>query len=820
MSPTQQMNVLRVFLASPSDLEAEREATKEMVDRLNRTIRVTGWTVELLGWEDHLPAYGRPQAQFNEDVDTCDLFLGILWRRWGSPSGRSKSGFEEEFERAISRRQKSESPEIWIYFKRVDDTSDPGEQLQQVLAFREKIKRQHELLFAQFDDTSEWAIVCHDALLQYVLKRVFLGEIPGIQATASTTAPSPSGDAMQTRLSDTEQEGLPEQLRRVSVAIGAAAREPGSAQFNAQLLDLGDADLVRLHLLGASLMYVGVSQDILSNHAVNLVYRHRDALGTLTGAERRLALASLLREGNSYVPGWYWVRDISDEKVAQLLENIAMVHPDEEVRTSTLTLLSSRPALPSMTRTNDLISAALDQPSDEMRTAALNYADRFGDSGTADIIVSRIKDMPEAFKREAIVAIGRILARQDPNLALGRLIETSSKPDGRLLALIGEANDTLDDAKLRRILVHKSSDLRMMAADGLARKDLLTAEEAKALLSDSEARVRAIGIRRLIALGERPTADNIRELLAGDSMAQGEKSLWSFISAQGTINSDDLVEELFSTLTYNELIPLVSWFTDDGCIAYKVLGLMHFDRFGDKVRTDMADLFATFRKSEKHAIRESFTTILDRHDASDTRIATVKGAAEKVIKQWDNLDNFITSKFASAALAALAKNGSANDLPIARQHLDSEDPASKEAALEMVARFGNEADVEPLLALASRNYGGVAERAAKTALALSTDCWIRAKQYLEREAMPFLHVGINALGEHTEFPSKWPELVPYLFVGNASVRLATAKLLCSRLENVDLARILNQCLEAETYYYDVITALDRSIYGPTAWRAI
>ena len=521
MSPTQQMNVLRVFLASPSDLEAEREATKEMVDRLNRTIRVTGWTVELLGWEDHLPAYGRPQAQFNEDVDTCDLFLGILWRRWGSPSGRSKSGFEEEFERAISRRQKSESPEIWIYFKRVDDTSDPGEQLQQVLAFREKIKRQHELLFAQFDDTSEWAIVCHDALLQYVLKRVFLGEIPGIQATASTTAPSPSGDAMQTRLSDTEQEGLPEQLRRVSVAIGAAAREPGSAQFNAQLLDLGDADLVRLHLLGASLMYVGVSQDILSNHAVNLVYRHRDALGTLTGAERRLALASLLREGNSYVPGWYWVRDISDEKVAQLLENIAMVHPDEEVRTSTLTLLSSRPALPSMTRTNDLISAALDQPSDEMRTAALNYADRFGDSGTADIIVSRIKDMPEAFKREAIVAIGRILARQDPNLALGRLIETSSKPDGRLLALIGEANDTLDDAKLRRILVHKSSDLRMMAADGLARKDLLTAEEAKALLSDSEARVRAIGIRRLIALGERPTADNIRELLAGDSNGSG-----------------------------------------------------------------------------------------------------------------------------------------------------------------------------------------------------------------------------------------------------------------------------------------------------------
>ena len=39
MPLTQQMNVLRVFLASPSDLEDERKATKEMVDRLNLTIR-------------------------------------------------------------------------------------------------------------------------------------------------------------------------------------------------------------------------------------------------------------------------------------------------------------------------------------------------------------------------------------------------------------------------------------------------------------------------------------------------------------------------------------------------------------------------------------------------------------------------------------------------------------------------------------------------------------------------------------------------------------------------------------------------------------
>ena len=822
MPLTQQMNVLRVFLASPSDLEDERKATKEMADRLNLTIRAAGWTVELLGWEDRLPGFGRPQAQINDDVDACDLFLGVLWCRWGSPTGEFKSGFEEEFERAISRRKRSESPEIWIYFKRVEDTSDPGEQLQQVLAFRKKLEERRELLFKEFDNTSEWAMVCHDDLLSYVLKRVFARGIPEIQSTASTAAPSRPGSAMQTHLSGTEQ-GLPEQLHRVSVAIGDAARKPDSSQFNAQLLALGDVDLVRLHLLGASLMYEGVSQDILSNHAANLVYRYRDALGTLTGAERRLALASLLREGNRNVPGWYWVRDMSDERVSQWLEDISMVHPDEDVRMSTLNLLSSRPDLPGMTRTNELVGAALGQLSDEMRTAALNYADRFGDSGTADIIVSRIGDMPEALKQKAIVAIGRILARQDPNLALGRLLKTSSEPDGGLLTLIGEASDQLDDAKLHQILVHKSSALRMMAADGLARKDLLTAEEAKALLGDSEVRVRAIGIRRLITLGDRPTADNIRELLADAAKAQPASllALARLRGGQDAPSSDGLVEELFSTLSYDELIPLVGWFKQDSRIAYKVLGLMHFERFGDRVRTDLADRFTTFREAEKHAMR----AILDKqiqHEsgAVDAAFTAVEDAAEKVLERWADLDNFVTSGFVSAALAAIAKNGSANDLPIARQHLSSEDPASREAALAMVSRLGNDADVEPLLALAEREYGDIAERAAKAAIALSADRWIRAKQYLEREAMPFLRVGIDALGAHTEFPSKWPELVPHLFVDNASVRLATVKLLCSRLQHRDLIRLLNQFCEAGTYYYDVVTALDRSIYGPTAWRSI
>ncbi len=817
MPPTHQLNVLRVFLASPNDLEDERRATKEIVDRLNSTIRHIGWVVELLAWEDRTPGFGRPQEQINEDVDACDLFLGILWRRWGSPSGSFSSGFEEEFERAVCRRRQSESPEVWIYFKCVEDASDPGEQLRRVLAFREDVERRRELLFGRFCTISEWRDACYDALMRYVLKRAS-PEVPEIQSTASPAAPSRLGATIQSGLPHSKRQ-LPEQLLRVSEELGHAAREPSAARFNAKLLAREDFDLVRLHLLGASLLYERVSQDPLSNHAANLVYRHRDKLGTLTRPELRLAIESMLCEGNSYVPGWYWIKAIPDEKVAQNLESVVIDHSEPEVRTSTLNLLASRPVLPGMTRTNELVDAGLGDP--PMRLAALEYGALYGDSSTADVIDGRVTDMPEKLQVAARGVIAQILARHDPNRLLDRLLDKNGASYDASITISSEAIPTLDDGKLRSMLEHKSSNLRLMAADTLARGKLLTAEEAKALLEDSELRVRAIGIRRLISLGEPLTPGDIRDLLASDSTTKPAMALALIRSAQNSPSPDELVEELFSALSYDELFPLVNWFDSDGRCAYKVLGLKHFERFGDRVRKDLADRFKTFHETEKHSLRKRFLAVLDERPSSDETIsAAVERVAAEAIENWSGLDDIITSEFVRAALTALAKNGSPSDLPKARQHLNSEDGASAEAAVELVSRFGNSSDVEPLLALAERAYGRVAERAAETALALSEDRWVRAMQYVERQAKPFLRIGIDALTTHAEFPSRWPELMPYLSVDNTNARLETAKLLCNRLESEDQVRILKQCLEGETYHYDVVTVLDRSLYGPTAWRTV
>src|SRR5713101_6663312 len=94
-----QKKTLTVFLASPGDLEDERRRTREVVDELNRSLcRAPGIYIDLLGWEDTLPGYGRPQEQINRDLDKCQLFIGMLWERWVTPPGdQYSSGFEEEY---------------------------------------------------------------------------------------------------------------------------------------------------------------------------------------------------------------------------------------------------------------------------------------------------------------------------------------------------------------------------------------------------------------------------------------------------------------------------------------------------------------------------------------------------------------------------------------------------------------------------------------------------------------------------------------------------------------------------------------------------
>ena len=71
--------IIRVFLASPGDLQDERKFVRRAIDEINRTLaNRLGYHVELMGWEDTVSKYGRPQGIINQEVDRCELFLGMM----------------------------------------------------------------------------------------------------------------------------------------------------------------------------------------------------------------------------------------------------------------------------------------------------------------------------------------------------------------------------------------------------------------------------------------------------------------------------------------------------------------------------------------------------------------------------------------------------------------------------------------------------------------------------------------------------------------------------------------------------------------------
>ena len=152
---------VKVFLASPGDLAEERKIAKTVVEDFNSQLaKALGYQIELVGWEDTLPGVGRPQAIINRDLDGCDLFVGMLWKRWGTPPGTEAytSGFEEEFQRSMTRNSKEGRPQIHLLLKDLDAASlaDPGDHLKKVIEFKKHVFAERKLVAGTFSDTRDF----------------------------------------------------------------------------------------------------------------------------------------------------------------------------------------------------------------------------------------------------------------------------------------------------------------------------------------------------------------------------------------------------------------------------------------------------------------------------------------------------------------------------------------------------------------------------------------------------------------------------------------------------------------------------------------
>jgi hypothetical protein len=144
---------LRVFIASPGDVQEERDAASLVVSELQRTVaKREAVHLEAVRWETHAwpDVGGDAQDVINREVGEFDVFVGMMWRRFGTPTKRAASGTAEEFERAYTYFAAYGRPKIMFYFKREPFYETNSRQLAQfskVLAFRKKLAKQGVLFW-------------------------------------------------------------------------------------------------------------------------------------------------------------------------------------------------------------------------------------------------------------------------------------------------------------------------------------------------------------------------------------------------------------------------------------------------------------------------------------------------------------------------------------------------------------------------------------------------------------------------------------------------------------------------------------------------
>jgi hypothetical protein len=141
------VRLIRVFVSSPGDVQTEREALEKAVVEINRTeARRLGVMLQTFRWEkDVVPKIGPPpQDVVDEQTPACDIYLGIMAARFGTPTDGYGSGTEKEFNDAVKRWGKAGSPWILFYFHSnppSPKTSKDVTQFGKVVRFRERLQK-------------------------------------------------------------------------------------------------------------------------------------------------------------------------------------------------------------------------------------------------------------------------------------------------------------------------------------------------------------------------------------------------------------------------------------------------------------------------------------------------------------------------------------------------------------------------------------------------------------------------------------------------------------------------------------------------------
>lgn len=261
------VQIISVFIGSPSGLDEERRATFRIVEEINQAnSQHWGCQLKLVGWEETLPGHGRPQELINRELDRCDYFIGVLFDHWGSPTGQEKSqyssGFHEEFERAKSRVESGKMIDMTVYFRDIPDERlrDPGKSLQKVLLFKRDCFANRDALYKEYINLPEF-----ENKVRAKLTSIGWSEFERHKSKTAVRdkAEKPNIESqIDQPITDNQTQLLPIETKKFLTNIigrSSSTKETTSS------------DIARLRLIGTSITRRGNDESVIGNHDANII---------------------------------------------------------------------------------------------------------------------------------------------------------------------------------------------------------------------------------------------------------------------------------------------------------------------------------------------------------------------------------------------------------------------------------------------------------------------------------------------------------------------------------------------------------------------
>jgi hypothetical protein len=791
--------VLPIFLASPGDLAEERLIVSEVVHRVNQLIgRRLGWIFDLHTWEELPPSAGHPQETINKVADHCKLFIGILWKRWGHPTKSYSSGFEEEFVRAKSRWAETGAPEIWLCFKQIPlgELTDPGPQLQRVLAFRNVQATTPEFLYREFVNSADWKNKLLEWLMEYALalpQREQAEDRNEVQSPA-LAAPAKSALTHSELAQSGFQKSVPKQLSNLMALLSDAVSSGGFELSNSQQSSVTDLEIARLRLLAATWYSMRVSGETLGAHEINFLYKRAGKLELLS-EERQLIFRSVIAAADN-VPGWYWFVGQTGTHVGDAILSLAAGDPDTEVQKGAFQLLTDL-ALRPLANFGSFITTALSHASYVVQLKALDYFTKVGEPSDILILQGALEGPDSTVTYNASIAKLSVLLKGDPNLAFAELLTTNQYlPEDFLAKLEPLMAKVSDDLALKGI-EYDDAGIKRISAQELERRGKITVAKARQFIGFPDVRFREIGFRVLIkhgvTLNPREVKDSLKE-----TVREPFTAIFGGPFEKPSAGAAEIILDLYQSHPKQTLEEEVDWFSIDGPIAYQALSSTHFAERRAYVKRDLESAF--------HDVKAQSTA----------RLRAKLGAHFDELTEYyhkPDVDKSIREFFTAAALAVLAQHGERGDIEYGRKYIGSKNSDVSREAIKIIEKFGDTSDVAELSKIATGEATDKRLSAVRAILTLAPGVSENSLLFIKSYELPIVRIALHAIAK-ADTNILQENCLEIISRENDEIRLLGLAYLLQVSSRDFLRDTLVSYLASDTYYYNVVCWLDRVLYAP------